>query len=311
MTVISAMRFNPQEGAIVADEQSSYGGRKLSFAKKLHLVSNGNFAIFGGTGFADYLFDVSEKVRIYLEKKQLGTTEEIANLVAKIMDMRKQAIVSGEIESKFGVNSAEYFSGQKMFEGGQSVPIRPELMAEIHGYRMQFENEIAKNGFLILGKDNEGVQIYKSGASNTVPTLVARPYDAIGSGNDSSDERLVEYLEKVKRDELENVDPIWGLEALIYGTHRASLRNQGVGGTPVIYIIGNEGPFLVSEERSELADKVVRGYRRDFLDKNVVEGLIRDSIYNSEREVDDIEDEMYEAPSDKREFRKYLSQKRS
>lgn len=305
------MRFNSQEGAIVADEQSTYGNRKLSFADKLVRIGNGEtYAIIGGTGHADFLFNVSERLRDYFNINPAQNSEQIAEITARIMDVRKLAIVRGELESNLGIRYEEFISGHCRSEEGQVIPIRQDLIERMNNIQNQANAQISNNTFTILGKDKDNVRLYRADASNLVPTLIGRPYDVVGSGNDSADEVIVEFIEKLEREKLKNIDPVEGIEALIYATHRASVRNQGVGGTPVIYVIGKEGAFLVSEARSQLADNMVRGYRREFLDRDVLKMLLQETIYG-EKEVDDIEDQMFEAAKKGREFVRYLTSKKS
>ena len=68
MTVISAMKLNESEGAIISDEQSSTDSRKYDNSEKLYDFSHENmtFAV-GGTGALWVLYDIAKKFGRYFE----------------------------------------------------------------------------------------------------------------------------------------------------------------------------------------------------------------------------------------------------
>jgi len=90
MTVISAMKFNSNDGAIVSDEQTTMGSRTDYLSTKLNTIrveDKGITTIFGGTGASDVLYEVIMDSSVAISRNTENITEgrDMVNIVGKVM----------------------------------------------------------------------------------------------------------------------------------------------------------------------------------------------------------------------------------
>ncbi|MBW3015471.1 hypothetical protein KY330_03555 [Candidatus Woesearchaeota archaeon] len=300
MTVISDMLFNANEGAMVADEQST-GARKSELATKIHVLSNDNektpvLTVIGGTGLSDFLYEISQEYRriFELNKAKVESGVQMAELLASVMADVKRKYLNGYLKNKYGVEEADIHRGFKVNDRGDKEPIGQFLTEQY----MQIVNsnglEINQNRFLILTSDKDGVNLYSTDTqslSNAVPS--SQPYASAGSGSDMADEALYEFFEKVPRESRRDINPVDGISALLYATERASKRNVGVGGTPMIAVV-KEGKVIIPNERSSrLALEIVKGTKAGYLSKAFENESLAGLVYG-DADFNKIEKAMWE-----------------
>lgn len=303
MTVISAMKFNPRDGAIVSDEQSTTGYfRKYELATKIHVLTvpeGGIYGLMGGSGAAGVLYETFQAVQEFLPQyqKEIKSKRDLASLVGRCMTSVKRKYVNGYLESSFGLTESDFICGYRTVQDGSKVPIHELLTRRyfqvVSGSPEERVSEILNNAFLMLTTDADGIELYLStmGLSNATP--VSRPYETIGSGADMADGELSSFLESLPRAERENIDPIRGIGALLWATNRASTKNIGVGGTPFVYII-KDGKLSGSPEENttRLAMEIVRGFQRGLLPRSFEEEALKALIYN-DGDFEAVEQEMW------------------
>lgn len=280
MTVISGMKFNQNEGAIVADEQSSGAIRKYELATKLTVLDNSDKtvkAILGGTGAADFLFDVTQQLPFAIQRSPnpIAEGKSMAYIIAQVMGGVKGQYIDGYLYDKFRLREVDFQIGHVTAQEG-SRPIDPSLMQQYHQL-IAGQGEISQlinNAFLVLAADKEGLQLYNVSTSLANPVPVARPYESVGIGSDTADSVLYEFFENTPRNERTDVNPLDGIAALLNATDRASARNQNVGGTPLIAIVKNGEVIMPDENHSKLGVEVVKAAKRGF----VPGGFVREAI---------------------------------
>jgi len=313
MTVISAMKFNDEEGAIVADEQATYGGRKLKFVDKVYTLIDdaGMNAVIGSSGLIDFAYEGIVKrllVNIGPHRDRLQSGFDLARVVGECMDDVKQGYIAGAVQSRFGISDHEFKMRQRKFGEGM-VPIPQEDVAEYKQYREGVNNEIKVCCDLVLVRDERGIEIYITGMENSMPVPTSRPFRCIGSGQDMADECLVAWFDRMKREERKNVNPVLGLARLLYATERASVRNMGVGGTPTISVISktDEGHKIIipSETSSLLAAELVKGESAGYLPQEFMIESLDKLVFKGEDPLD-VEKAMWEATTYQRQFSRFL-----
>src|SRR3989338_921187 len=67
------------------------------------------------------------------------------------------------------------------------------------------------------------------------------------------------------RDKRTNISPVEGLAALLHATERASVRNQGVGGTPMVALLQERNVITPPEDSCKHAVELVKGARSGYL----------------------------------------------
>lgn len=297
MTVISAMKFNSEEGAIIADEQSSNQLRKKDFATKLkeYNNSNGVLVISGGSGLSDLLYYITERVESCVNncKGNIKQAKHIALILDQELANAMDFLRDGCLKAKINVSLSEFQSRGKYLSENEFVKL-PDSIIEI-GCRILDSHEFQEwlsTGFVIFARDCQGVGLYA--LSNTVasPLPVAQPYQCIGSGSDMADAEWAAFVDLLPRDKRNNIKPLEGIAALIYATERAARRNVGVGGTPFIGIITSDGTSVYPDENeSRLAAEIVRGTHARLLPKSFQYEALEKLIYHKNY-FSDIEEEM-------------------
>ncbi|MBU1199688.1 MAG: hypothetical protein KKF46_01875 [Nanoarchaeota archaeon] len=289
MTVISGMRFNPRQGAIVADEQSSNSNRKYDIAQKLHTLSAGEQpiqAVIGGSGAADILHAVELRVDQDLTKygPKLESAEKLAGLVGYSFQNVRNEFMDAYMRTNLGISWDEFKTGFAKSDDGENLQIEKGLMDDYRNLisgrdsRVEF---IQRNQFLILCGDAKDVKLYTTHGCQTKPMPIARPYEVIGSGSDAADHALAGFFENRAREQKKDIDPIEGIIALLQATERASAVNVGVGGTPYIAIISDGKIIQPSENNSKLASEIVKAEKRDMLKSGFTSEALASLLYRN------------------------------
>ncbi|MFH1182030.1 MAG: hypothetical protein V1702_03670 [Candidatus Woesearchaeota archaeon] len=303
MTVISGMKFNDWAGAIVADEQVSYGLRKSGLATKLTpLTSNDNSicAVLGGTGAADVLYDaakeISHAVKNMDPNKPLTDAQGMADLVSYFLGRVKQKYIDGYLFAKFRLREIDFQSGNLTTPEGLK-PMDPALK-EHYQQLISGQVEAAQflnNSFLLLAGDKNGIQLYNTSMFMANPVPVSKPYEIVGLG-DTADNELNAFFENMPREERANIDQVKGIAALLNATDRASVRNQGVGGTPLIGIIKDSKFLMPGENNSKLSVELVKAERHGFLSPQFVYSALEQLIFGN-GQFEAVEKEMWQEAS--------------
>ncbi len=298
MTVVSAMKFNEQEGAMIADEQSSTHIRKSDIATKIHefKCSDSITALTGGSGASDILYEIVMKTENEIREniKDIKYGKHISVALSQVMAKVKRKLIEQQFQSSYGLSEAELQCGQKITPEGR-LTIESGIMQEYKQYASPFSTNthpLFQNSFLVISYDNkEGIQI-SSVDMKYGKFYISRPYECIGSGSDMADNELNLFFENTPRENRNNIDPIEGIIALLYATDRAAARNIGVGGTPLIYILKKDEITIPSEENSRLAVEIVKGNKKGYLSTEFTKKSLQELIY-AKANFKSIEQEMW------------------
>lgn len=306
MTLISVMKFNPKEGAMVSDEETSNYARKYDTADKAHEFSNSKGTIlFGGAGTRDFLYEISSSLPAEFENLEEGITSgyHFACILSKKMSEVKRRYLRGHFFDMYGLSEEELQTGRKMIED-KGLPLEPSLLQE---YQKAIKGEdprtqpIVNNGFLALVyTTKEGIRLYSIGSwGNPVP--IAGNSGCIGSGADMADGEIAAFFENIPREKRKQIDRIEGISTLLYATERAGTRNVGVGGTPAIKIIENGNILTPTEDNSKLAVEIIKGEKRGYLSQKFRRKALEDLLYKNEGFAT-VEKEMWAKTTNKEEL---------
>ena len=286
MTLITAMKFNPHEGAIIADEEVTNSDRKYQLASKIHELSANNIiALFGGCGASDVLCDSVIQIEdsVKMPQVQIQNNQDIANHISYVFGQVKKQYRNGYLKDKFGISEEEFHAGKKIMSDGNLATIAKSLM-ERYYQTVDEKNEFAhmvQNAFLILTKDTRGIGLFIASMNLERATPVPRPYAPVGSGYDIADKVLYEFFEDIPRDKRDSVDPIDGIAALLNAVACASTRNIGVGGTPLIKVIRHDTIIRPNENNSRLALEITKAAEHNFLSKEFKKEALDALIYQN------------------------------
>ncbi len=312
MTVVSGMKFNQREGAIISDEQSSSGFRKENIATKIHSLEFGEerpFALAGGSGYVVVLQDSITQARDFLTKKikKVRTGRDIANVFAHVFLNVKQQYLDGCLVAEFGLRESDFHTGCRTGQNGEKIPLDPAIKSQYLDLKRKLSShgELLDDAFLVLTYDESGLELYNLSMRIEHPLPVVRPSDAIGSGSEQVDDEMAYYLDSIPRDERGNINPIEGISELLYGTERASIRNPGVGGTPLVKIVKEGKVISPGENETRLAVEIVKGCRRGYLSEEFEKESLDALMYRGET-FESIEGKMWESAVDKQSLNRML-----
>lgn len=278
MTVINMMSFG-ESGAAVADEQSSRGVRKQKIAQKLKIIDNS--VIYGGSGVAQIIKEVSDCVTDYIKKErkknnELDVNPDIVYRMTKgVMSNIKNDKKDYFIRSNFGIGLEDLQSGAK--EG--KFRLDDEFKKRVTEASERHVGELY-SAILIGGLSEGKFEIYALDSSGNDFSKMPSPYESIGSGKDESDKILSQYVENLRREKRDNILVEEGLVKLIEATNGSSNLNIGVGGNPSIIYMDENGFKKPNEKQCLLASEIVEGYSRGLLEKKFVYGAVHELVLN-------------------------------
>ena len=279
MTVISAMKFSPEKGAIISDEQSSTYYRKYDIAQKIHTFKvKGVSAAIGGSGNADFLYKIRFLAKKKFDEERVNGDYDSYNFISNfgsIINYAKEETLNGLMIGNYNITLKQFQTG--MIE---STPINPQ----IHQQMMQGVNEMNKqlnSGILCLTYDGS-TEIYLVGSDSISPRPVARPYECIGSGSDLADPELLDFVKRIPRDQRNDIDPVDGLTALLLSTQRATELNTGVGGTPYLCFMDKHNLITPDSQSIAVAGHVVKGLKGQYLPKEFCKEAIQTLLIDNE-----------------------------
>ncbi len=116
MTVISAMKFNKESGALISDEQASTDVRKYDIASKIFdIESGGKTVLLGGAGASDVLYEGAREAKDVIEKNKdkLKSAKDLLNILGQVMSKQRRRYIEIYMQNQYGLSEEELQSGQK------------------------------------------------------------------------------------------------------------------------------------------------------------------------------------------------------
>ena len=300
MTVISTMKFNEEEAAIIADEQASGGNRKEDIFLKLYEVKAPDMqSVIGGSGVGVIITDIIEKMPGVIEANanSIKSPEDFANVLAQITAEKRGEIISAQVYSQFGITQMELIAGVIKESG---LKIADQVMNDYIGYMKNIQREQhLGNGFIMLTEKDTKVNVYAVGMGNQKAVSIPGQYYSIGSGSDLASPALSAFIQSMSREKRSNIDPVDGIAVLLNSTEIASSQNQGVGGIPYIKIIKDGQIITPDENTSKLLYEIAKGTNADQLSGEFQREAIGNLVYNGGK-FNAIEKQMWKEASDKK-----------
>lgn len=313
MTSINALRFDEYSGICIGDESiSTVAEMKINVGEKVspfmpgELVdAYGTVGVIGTTGTCSMGDTIKESLENRLriayrsEIEKLGkkpdrfmNLEEIAKLCFDIVIETKNRRLSEKLKGTYNFTVPEFITG-KYERKGTTYEIQDKNcvkeIVDFMTWRTKSEDVgfIYLNAGLVAGYDEElGFQIYHFDLRDGYWHRVQNCYMAEGSGRHSVDPTVYSFAEKWLVEERRGkIDPVEGSIALIAGINSAADHEIGVGGYyNIILIDGREKDHNrrlreISDDRSLLANHIVRAFEGNFLKYDQVYGLIKSLLF--------------------------------
>jgi hypothetical protein len=314
MTVVSGMIFNPEEGALIADEQSSGQVRKYDIAKKLHNYSaeGGKVkAAMGGSGSSEFLHAVDLQIEEGLKTKradEIPNGEALADFIGQNLLSTKIGYLDNYLRTNLGPGWQDFQAGNFLDANRNMRQIEPSLMENfksLMGGRDERSAFFSNNGILLMTSEPGKIKLYNLMCNITKPIPISRPYESIGSGSDMADQVIYSFFENQPREKRESINPIEGLVALLHATERASAVNQGVGGVPYITVLKQGEIIQPCENNSKLAAEIVKAEKKGMLNKGFSRTALYSLLYKNE-DFETVETEMFARAKDKTDLDRML-----
>lgn len=279
MTLVAGMKFNKNQGALIADQTGSTNQRRYDLSDKLHSISKPIKLSIGESGPADINTKATKTILNHitdLTKDKIDLDNVANELMFNVYNLNRR-MFSNQLYKKFGMTEQEIKNGVTSNGEPVSEETKREYYTEIKSPNSAIN--YSPSEFLILAESNELNLIYAETMYGNINTI-SRPYHTIGSGRDAADIFLKNFVEKYKKEKRENIDSFEGLIALSNALTSSNKSNHGVGTIPQINF--NDGEKLISldEDKSILYTEISKLNFNFLLNENFSKELLKAMFYD-------------------------------
>lgn len=311
MTTINALRIDERSGLMACDEARTWGdGRvRLLTAEKIRLLTDpevvaatGTVVLYGKTGSStlgnEYLETARRHVRERFESWRDGgegrpflTVAEGAHLLWDTLCEVKHRHTDMHLRARWGFETEDYLAGRYRDGAGETVEIADaRCLDEVHellvgGASAAEARPVFGNAQIVAGADPvEGFSIWRSGLSSPHCEPVEDLFTCAGSGSDSADLSLTQFVESLpRRVRRRGLDRAVAAAALLEAVDVACGHNVGCDGQLKIHWIDGSAPpermhVHIHDGRSTLAVELVRAVKAGLLPRktglDLLDGLL-------------------------------------
>lgn len=313
MTVVNAIRFDDFSGAMVCDEQVSWGdmARKGDVGDKIQSIvpatlteKFGLVAAYGGSGTSSvseeiknmafqFLRDEEESRQKYPARSgKFLTVQQVADRIFGSICEMKRRHVDEYLFHRFGFKGIDLIRGYYETKGGKVDINQKEIIDEAHS-AMTWKGGFADLKFLFVNRgimagyeQQEGFRIFYFNMMTFSYEPVQAVFQSIGSGQDMSDFAFADFVgTKTVQERREHMDPIDAMVSIIHATNLASANNIGVGGYFNIVVIDGRKPHgerlkEIADEHAKLASETVAAYKAELIPKKLAFETIGELVFN-------------------------------
>lgn len=340
MTVVNALIFDKNSGAMCCDEQTSIGEvRKMLSSDKIQKIvpsvvrKNCRLeAVYGGSGTTA----IGDEIRMGIKKKikekyesitgnntnsnSLITMDEIFRIAYDEMMKVKHLHINDIVKGYFNFDTSDYVRGYYNDKDKHKIEIKQKEIKDKVFNLMNWSNAsevdcIFLNSAIIAGFDESGI-FKMCKLSMKTEMLLQMPvsiFETIGSGSDSAQIIFSDYIGSKTLDERRNhIDKTEGMIQLLRATNAAAKYNMGVGGyfNIVLFDSTQDNPdkrFVeIMNSSSRLASEVVFAYYNDFINYDNTFLLIDELVFKKEKSFREVNDMFFKMSSDKFKMQKFL-----
>ncbi len=313
MTVVNAIRFNEHSGAMVCDEQVSWGNmeRKGDVGDKIQPVipkqvqeTHGIVAAYGGSGTSA----ISEEIKkltlnslqdLYDSKitrpgKNAGkflTIREISDHIFTLLSKMKRTHVDEYLFHQYGFRSHDLIRGFYDTPAGKVEINQKEIIEEAQsamtwkGGYPDLKFLYVNRGILSGYEPRDGFRIFYFNMMTFSYEPVQAVFQSIGSGQDTSDLAFADFVgTKTLQERRVDLNPVESIVSILHATNLASTNNVGVGGYYNIVVIDGKKPNMdrldeIADERAKLASEVVAAYHAEIITKKLAHDIVGDMVF--------------------------------
>lgn len=339
MTVVNAIRFNDHAGAMVCDEQVSYGDmtRKGDIGDKIRpLVPTplqeefGIVAAYGGSGTSSVSEEIKELAIALLDEalKKSGkmprkkllesiTIPRIADEIFNRLCVMKRRHIDEYFFHRYGFTGADLIRGYYEGAKGRVDINQKDVIEEAHDamiYKDAFRDlrHLYVNRGIMAGYDPiEGFRLFYFNMMTFSYEPVQAIFQSIGSGQDTSDLAFADFIAtKTIQERRGLLDPVESMISIIHATNLASRNNVGVGGYYNIVIIDGSKEHShrlreIADDRAKLASETVAAWKAELIERSRVEDAIEGLLFN-DTPLADVEKVIFQTCVDPKRLSRFL-----
>ncbi len=314
MTVVNAIRFDDYSGAMVCDEQVSWGAmtRKGDVGDKIQSVipirirdKFGVVAAYGGSGTSAVSEEIkrtsfrlmeeefSNRKQQYKKPDEFLTIREIADLIFRKLSEMKRGHVDEFLFHRFGFSGNDLIRGYYESGNGKIEINQKEIIREAQS-AMTWEGRFPDLGFLYVNRGilsgydpKDGFRIFYFNMMTFSYEPVQAIFQSIGSGQDTSDLAFADFAgTKTLKERRMRLDPVESMVSIIHATNLASRNNVGIGGYYNIVIIDGRKPnaerlIEIADERAKLVSEVVAAYKAEIITRKTAYRIVENIIFGN------------------------------
>ena len=315
MTVVNAIRFDEYSGAMVCDEQVSWGNmiRKGDIGDKIRAVVSpeiqkkyGIAAAYGGSGTSSVSEEIKQLTQqlVKEESKQrlripgsgsekFLTIREIADKVFQHLSELKRNHVDEFLLQNYGFRGKDLIRGYYEKNKTRIDIVQKEIIDDAQA-AMTWKGRYPKLGFLYVNRGilagyepKEGFRIFYLNMMTFSYEPVQAVFQSIGSGQDTSDLAFADFVgAKTVQERRMRLDPLESMVSIIHATNMASMNDVGVGGYYNIVVIdgrkSNEDRLCeISDDRAKLASEAVAAYKAEIITRKLAYDTVGDLVFGN------------------------------
>lgn len=331
MATVFFMKFNRDQGALVADEMawhlsfkygyrpSRYGDSILNLLDEQFSAKNNFVAVYTGVGFPSFHFEVARLAGNTLKKDGTltGDLDKTGAAVQNIYQDVHARMINDKLRFNFGfdrdqLNNKKFSWDGKDYEIKQDAVIQEAKKIMKYGSKEDAYHRIFDNEGLLMGYDKEnGIRAYHIGNDGRGLDF-AYPFDAIGPGKEIGTKIFADTNYRMQLDQRrEGFNFSDGLFLLMNCFVEAYDFNMKTGGYIQVFQIDGKREFFKSltDEKSghntHTVAEIIRAYRWGYLERREAQPLMERLLIHGE-EWEQVEDEMFAKSSDPASLKKHL-----
>ncbi|MCD4783092.1 MAG: hypothetical protein K8T10_04585 [Candidatus Eremiobacteraeota bacterium] len=331
MATVFFMKFNRDQGAIIADEMtwhlsfkygyrpSRYGDNIMNLLDAETSMKNDFVAVYAGIGFPSFHFEVARKAakKLNMDGETIGNLDKTGEFVENIYQEVHARLINDRLRFNFGFDRDQLNNRKFKYEGKEYDINQESVIDEAKkilnfGDKQEAYQRIFDNEGLVMGYDKDnGIRAYHIENSGRGLEF-AYPFDAMGPGKELGTRVFADTSYRMQLEERRKGFSFSdGLFLLLNCFIESYDSNMKTGGYFQIFMIDGKREFFneLTKERNDhnchLAAEIIRGYRWGYLTRSIAQPLIDRLVIQGE-DWEPIENEMFEASSDPGLLKKYL-----
>jgi len=324
MALVNFLKFSPDSGAIISDEEFwNVFFRKRMHGNTLHNLltpelaeASGVRVVYGAVGYPSLQREVVDRTRVQLHEmlsKNDLTDRLRLKEVARLAFDQLQTVIRQKIDDKmifqYGFSTDDLNRGYYMSRG-EKVSISTEILKKKAKKLSSRETQdalmkqVMEAKAAIFGYDCDGITGYHLAGTQSIMGYVHEGFEAIGAGKYASG--LVfgrDFKAKTLKMRQAGYDPAEGLFELIDSAFLAGEHFKEVGGNYNLIYINRKGRSLkdrcieVFDNKARLATEIVHACKADCLVRSDAVQLLDKLILKAES-FESVEKRLFKLSSD-------------